>query len=106
MYFLICHMSLVIQNSLHGSEGMKKPKHVDYKKNMPSTHPAYIRRMLASSTGWIKKVCDGSKQPKSHLNDDKPYRILVVQPEEKRPLGKTSSRWEDNIKISRKGVVK
>jgi hypothetical protein len=27
------------------------------------------------------------------------YRILVGKPEGKRPLGRTRSRWEDNIKI-------
>jgi hypothetical protein len=27
------------------------------------------------------------------------YRVLVVKPEEKRPLGRTRSRWEDNIKM-------
>jgi hypothetical protein len=27
------------------------------------------------------------------------YRVLVGKPEEKRPLGKTRRRWEDNIKM-------
>jgi len=27
------------------------------------------------------------------------YRILAGKPEEKRPLGRPSSRWEDNIKM-------
>jgi hypothetical protein len=27
------------------------------------------------------------------------YRVLVRKPEEKRPLGKPSCRWEDNIKM-------
>jgi hypothetical protein len=27
------------------------------------------------------------------------YRVLVGKPEEKRPLGRTRHRWEDNIKI-------
>jgi hypothetical protein len=27
------------------------------------------------------------------------YRVLVGKPEEKRPLGKPSRRWEDNIKM-------
>ena len=27
------------------------------------------------------------------------YRVLVRKPEEKRPLGRPSCRWEDNIKI-------
>jgi hypothetical protein len=28
------------------------------------------------------------------------YRVLVVKPEGKRPLGKPRHRWEDNIKIN------
>jgi hypothetical protein len=32
------------------------------------------------------------------------YRILVVKPEENRPLGRPMSRWNDNIKMDlRKG---
>ena len=27
------------------------------------------------------------------------YRVLVGKPEEKRPLGRPSRRWEDNIKM-------
>jgi len=27
------------------------------------------------------------------------YRVLVGKPERKRPLGRSRSRWEDNIKI-------
>jgi hypothetical protein len=27
------------------------------------------------------------------------YRVLVVRPEGKRPLGRPSCRWEDNIKM-------
>jgi len=27
------------------------------------------------------------------------YRVLVVKPEGKRPLGRPSHRWEDNIKM-------
>jgi hypothetical protein len=27
------------------------------------------------------------------------YKILVEKPEEKRPLGRLESRWEDNIKM-------
>jgi len=27
------------------------------------------------------------------------YRVLVEKPERKRPLGRHSSRWEDNIKM-------
>jgi hypothetical protein len=28
-----------------------------------------------------------------------PYRIFVVKPEGRRPLGRPRSRWEDNIKM-------
>jgi hypothetical protein len=27
------------------------------------------------------------------------YRVLVVRPEDKRPLGRPRRRWEDNIKM-------
>jgi hypothetical protein len=27
------------------------------------------------------------------------YRVLIVKPEGKRPLGRPSRRWEDNIKM-------
>jgi hypothetical protein len=27
------------------------------------------------------------------------YRVLVMKPEEKRPLGRSRGRWEDNIKM-------
>jgi len=54
VYFLIRHMSLFMKSNSRGDDEIKQPTHVDYKKNLPSTHPAYITRMLASSTGWIK----------------------------------------------------
>jgi hypothetical protein len=31
------------------------------------------------------------------------YRVLVERPEGKRPLGRPTSRWEDNIKASQEG---
>jgi hypothetical protein len=31
------------------------------------------------------------------------YRVLVGRPEGKRPLGRLSRRWEDNIKMNLKG---
>jgi hypothetical protein len=34
------------------------------------------------------------------------YRVLVGKPEGKRPLGRTSRRWEDNVKIKFKDKVK
>jgi hypothetical protein len=32
------------------------------------------------------------------------YRILVGKPEEKRPLGRPTCRWEDNIKMDLQDV--
>jgi hypothetical protein len=32
------------------------------------------------------------------------YKILVGMPERKRPLGRFSHRWEDNIKIDLKEI--
>jgi hypothetical protein len=32
------------------------------------------------------------------------YRILVGKPEEKRPLGRSRRRWEDNIRMDLKEV--
>jgi hypothetical protein len=31
--------------------------------------------------------------------DRRVYRVLVGKPEEKRPLGRLTRRWEDNIKM-------
>jgi hypothetical protein len=33
------------------------------------------------------------------------YKIFVLKPEDKRPLGRPSPRWEDNIKMDIKGIV-
>jgi hypothetical protein len=33
------------------------------------------------------------------------YRVLVGKPEEKRPLGRTRRRWEDNIKMDLQKLV-
>jgi hypothetical protein len=32
------------------------------------------------------------------------FRVLVVEPEGKRPLGRTRLRWEDNIKMNLQDV--
>jgi hypothetical protein len=32
------------------------------------------------------------------------YRILMVKPEGKRPLGRRRRRWKDNIKIDHKEI--
>jgi hypothetical protein len=32
------------------------------------------------------------------------YRILVVKPEGKRPLGRPRRRWEDNIRMNLRGI--
>ena len=33
------------------------------------------------------------------------YRVLVGKPEGKRPLGRTRSRWEDNIRMDLQEVI-
>jgi hypothetical protein len=33
------------------------------------------------------------------------YKILVGEPESKRPLGRPSRRWEDNVKLDIKEIV-
>jgi hypothetical protein len=32
------------------------------------------------------------------------YRVLVVRPEGKRPLGRARRKWEDNIKMDRREI--
>jgi hypothetical protein len=32
------------------------------------------------------------------------YRVLVVRPKGKRPLGRPKHRWEDNIKMDLRGI--
>jgi hypothetical protein len=34
----------------------------------------------------------------------KTYRTLVRKPEGKKPFGRPTQRWEDNIKINLKGI--
>jgi hypothetical protein len=45
---------------------------------------------------YIGQVLPGQWQKKSFGNA---YRILVENPEEKRPLGRPRRRWVDNIKM-------
>jgi hypothetical protein len=35
----------------------------------------------------------------THGEERRFYRVLVGEPERKRPLGRPRSRWEDNIKM-------
>jgi hypothetical protein len=35
----------------------------------------------------------------THGREENPYRVLVGEPEGKRPLGRHRLRWEDNIKM-------
>jgi hypothetical protein len=32
------------------------------------------------------------------------YRVLVVKPDRRRPLGRQSHRWKDNIRVGLEGV--
>jgi hypothetical protein len=51
----------------------------------------YIIRVIKSRK-WVEHVaCMGERRGA--------YRILVVRPEGRRPLGRPRRRWEDNIKI-------
>jgi len=35
----------------------------------------------------------------SHMDEIRKYKILFSKPERKRPLGRPSHRWENNIKV-------
>jgi hypothetical protein len=48
--------------------------------------------------GWVGGICD------KHGGGKVVYRSLVGRPGGKRPLGKPSRRWEDNIKMDLKVI--
>jgi hypothetical protein len=41
----------------------------------------------------------------THRGDENAYKRLVCKPERKRPLGRSRSRWEDNVKMYLKKYV-
>ena len=54
--------------------------------------PNIIRVIRSRGMRWVGRVaCMGARRDV--------YRILVGKPEGKRPLGRPSHRWEDNIKM-------
>jgi hypothetical protein len=54
--------------------------------------PNIFRVITSRRKGWVGHV---ARMGKGRVV----YRALVGKPEEKRPLGRPRSRWEDNIKI-------
>jgi len=60
--------------------------------------PNIVRVTKSRRTGWAEQV--------ARMGEGRGvYRILVGKPEEKRPLGRPSRRWENNIKMSLREVV-
>ena len=54
--------------------------------------PSIVRVVKSRRMRWAGHV--------ARMGDDRDvYRVLVGKPEGKRPLGRPSRRWEDNIKI-------
>jgi hypothetical protein len=54
--------------------------------------PNIIRVIKSRGMGWTRHVARMGEKRGA-------YRILVGRPEGRRPLGKPSCRWEDNIKM-------
>jgi hypothetical protein len=54
--------------------------------------PSIIRIIKAMRMRWAGHVARMGKK----MN---PYRLLVVKPEGRRPLGRTRRRWVDNIRM-------
>jgi hypothetical protein len=54
--------------------------------------PDIIRQIKSRRMRWVGHV--------SRLGEERRvYKVLVGKPEEKRPLGRTSRRWEDGIRM-------
>jgi len=54
--------------------------------------PNIVRAIKSKKTRWTGHV--------AHMDERRGvYRILVGNPEVKRPLGRARRRWEDNIKM-------
>jgi len=58
-------------------------------------------------TALLTQYCSGDKIEKNEMGGARStygerrgvYRVLVVKPEGKRPLGRQRRKWEDNIKM-------
>jgi hypothetical protein len=60
--------------------------------NDPYCSPNVIQVIKLSKMRWVGHV--------AHIGDRRGvYRVLVVKPEGKRPLGRTRHRWKDNINM-------
>ena len=56
-----------------------------------------IRRLKSRRLGWAGHVARMEQFRNA-------YRVLVVKPESKRPLGRPIRKWEDNIKMELRKV--
>ena len=59
--------------------------------------PNIIRNFKSSRLRWAGHVARMEQSRNA-------YRVLVGKPESKRPLGRPSRRWEDNIKMDLREV--
>jgi hypothetical protein len=61
------------------------------------SYPSIIRMMKSRKMGWTGHVARMGEKGNA-------YRILVGKPEGRIPLGRTGSRWMDNIKMDLKEI--
>jgi len=66
-------------------------------RNDLHSSPDTIRVIISRTMKWAGHVA--SMGERSGV-----YRVLVVKPERKRPLGRPRLRWVDNIKMNLQGV--
>jgi hypothetical protein len=86
------------QRETHKTGGWRK-LHNEELHNLYSS-PSIIRMIKSRSMRWAEHVARMGEKRNA-------YRILVGNPERKRPLGRARRRWVDNINMSlkRDGMV-
>jgi len=60
--------------------------------NVLYSSPSVVRVIKSRRMRWVEHVARMGERRGV-------YRVLVGKPQEKRPLGRTRRRWEDNIKM-------
>jgi hypothetical protein len=55
-------------------------------------HQLHIEFKKAYDSGWMEFLCNTGGEGGT-------YRVLVGKPEGKRPFGRLTCRWEDNIEM-------
>ena len=66
---------------------------------MLRSSPVIIRNLKSRLLRWAGRVaCMGQSR--------NAYKVLMGKPEEKKPLGRPRRRWEDNIKMDLRAVVR